>query len=199
MQRSPSLLASSVGKDVDGRLVPSSSTISLLSLGFDQCAIEDEDEEGPDPNPVSRRSSNVFRGTPSQHISHQRHHHYQSAATSNRKHSMTKSSPRLIPIKTTQDVPDSPCLDPTSLGNSPSGFWLASQTPPASFRKPSFLNMTQRIKKPDLGNTSPRLLPLNTPTEPPMTPLMLSISQREDAEPESDTNDTLDQHDEASA
>ncbi|CCG25515.1 hypothetical protein CORT_0C01380 [Candida orthopsilosis Co 90-125] len=99
-------------------------------------------------------------------------------------------------LSTPGTVPNSPNLDPVSLGGSPSRFWLSSQTPPsssanilktganqqASFQshhsKPQYIvhkagsgAMYKAVK----GDDSPVLNPVQTPIEdPPMTPLFLS-------------------------
>lgn len=88
-------------------------------------------------------------------------------------------------------VPDSPNLNPTSLGASPSRFWLSSQTPPQSLTHPTSMmamshgggSHTQPIAiggQARFGGDhfkssgSPVLNPVQTPKEePPMTPLYL--------------------------
>ncbi|ODQ83198.1 hypothetical protein BABINDRAFT_159638 [Babjeviella inositovora NRRL Y-12698] len=98
-------------------------------------------------------------------------------------------------------VPDSPNLDPISVGGSPSKFWLNPPMPIAhtspeiiqrqaaspplyvmaqlSPQQPSLLLvrgiLPAAISIPINGDESPNLMPVNTPSEaPPMTPLQLS-------------------------
>lgn len=177
----PIILASSVGKEMDGRMIPSSSTISLLSLnaqnndnGYNMESIEHGGNSGNEDfgNTVSPKtlSNNQFTGKytssaiPSNpnsqaafmdrkaghnnitsrnsltHLNQQRLQQYQRFPAA----SLQISGPQLemglsatsqsIPIenKSVNVVPDSPNLDPISVGGSPSGLWLSNQTPSRS-------------------------------------------------------------------
>lgn len=170
----PQLLATSVGKDMDGRLIPSSSTISLLSLShLDEPRLKITPSKSfnmtsrqyppayldrknsytnmpPGPsNAYVIPSKNSYTNIPSKnsitHLSQQRLQNYH-RLTSPPPGSVTSptnpmspahldsfySTTLSIPIQNATIVPDSPNLDPTSLGGSPSRFWLTSQTPPRS-------------------------------------------------------------------
>lgn len=177
----PELLASSVGKEIGGRLVPSSSTISLLSLNdhqdmdtafstvktsyqmtspkFNQFPSENtplphaqhgfvqhtQPQLGMIPPFMDRKNSfsNMMLMMSSRNsITHQRLQPYQKFTSPPPTNSAPVSPPMIqleyyhsltIPISINKlVVPDSPNLDPTSLGGSPSKFWLSSQTPPRS-------------------------------------------------------------------
>ena len=70
-------------------------------------------------------------------------------------------------------IPDSPNLDPVSLGGSPSRFWLSSQTPPISTNNSFKSRPTVALH--NNGSSSPVLYPVQTPIEElPMTPLFLN-------------------------
>ena len=112
----PELLATSVGKEVDGRLIPSSSTISLLSLN-----------QSP-----SLRNSTTTSYTNLQHLQRMQPYHNQKVTTSPADYTHSFSTSRFIPIQQ-QPPPDSPNLAPISLGSSPSRFWLSS--PPKSMNR----------------------------------------------------------------
>lgn len=148
----PELLATSVGKDSDGRLIPSSSTISLLSLSNNAASVATnflEFAPGPKQPPAGvqapmppvmdrKNSYNNMRSRNSlTHLSQQRLQPYQkltSPTVGSSAEFTSISSPRNIPMARNQGfmTPDSPSLDPTSVGGSPSRFWLSSQTPPRS-------------------------------------------------------------------
>lgn len=172
----PILLASSVGKEIDGRLVPSSSTISLLSLNgqnsgsgcLETTEIDGNGESSAHGNMMSpKNSNNHFAGnynyshmtsntTPQTafmdrklghtnitsknsltHLNQIRLQPYQrfsspsSQQTFIQQEITSSTTCQGIPIenKSSTIVPDSPSLDPTSVGGSPSGLWLSSQTP----------------------------------------------------------------------
>lgn len=210
----PSLLATSVGNDHDGRLIPSSSTISLLSLNnnmnsgqfYTSHMEHSTGNKGPvvgfnNTNPERVNSYTNLRSRNSiTHLGQQRLQPY---------HKMTSpivppvgeftsiSSPKNIPWSKNQMItPDSPNLHPTSIGESPSRFWLNAQTPPNSLAMAKAKNKfigngglgltplhpinnerqpfphTINITK---GGDSPTLNPVQTPVEDmPMTPLYLS-------------------------
>ncbi|EGV61280.1 hypothetical protein PSN45_001362 [Yamadazyma tenuis] len=153
----PTLLATSVGKDLDGRLIPSSSTISLMSLndqhqhlspnlpqqqfltgGFTTSpqqqplgsqGLDDPNYTLSSKNILDRKSGLRSRNSIT-HLNQKRFETYQrmSSPTTNEDDHSTSQS---IPING-KLIPDSPNLDPTSLTGSPSRFWLSSQTPPRS-------------------------------------------------------------------
>lgn len=156
----PELLATSVGKDSDGRLIPLSSTISLLSLSNNttggaptllelvlfvkqqqpQLQLQQLQAAQPPVAPVMDRknSHNNMRSRNSlTHLHQQRLQPYQKLTLPTPPaHSefTTFATPQSIPVPRQQGImtPDSPNLDPTSVGGSPSRFWLSSQTPPRS-------------------------------------------------------------------
>lgn len=148
----PELLATSVGKDNDGRLIPSSSTISLLSLSnnaasaatnyLEFAAVQKQPSLGlllvPAPPAMDRINSytNMRSRNSLTHLSQQRLQPYQkltSPTVGSSAEFTSISSPLNIPVTRNQGfTPDSPNLDPTSIGGSPSRFWLSSQTPPRS-------------------------------------------------------------------
>ncbi|SGZ54535.1 CIC11C00000003574 [Sungouiella intermedia] len=153
----PELLATSVGKDNDGRLLPSSSTISLLSLSNNAVSVSTNyldftpvQKQAPPVVPsgvpavpmapiMDRKNSyNNMRSRNSlTHLSQQRLQPYQkltSPTVGSSAEFSSMTSPQNIPMPRNQSfmTPDSPNLDPTSLGGSPSRFWLSSQTPPRS-------------------------------------------------------------------
>ncbi|EMG49114.1 hypothetical protein G210_0199 [Candida maltosa Xu316] len=183
----PELLASSVGKEFDGRIIPSSSTISLLSLN------QQEIYHSPKSlnQSLSSTTTNININGSTYHPSFltrknsmasysnlQRLQPYQKLTSppppqqQQQQHDYIHSNG--IPIQSLP--PDSPNLDPVSLNGSPSRFWLSSQTPPASnnnsyknhYTKTYYINTTG-------VSTSPVLNPVQTPIEePPMTPLFLN-------------------------
>lgn len=173
----PILLASSVGKEIDGRMIPSSSTISLLSLngqnsGQGGC-FETTELDGNGGNSAHgtmtspKNSNNHFAGnynyshitsntTPQTafmdrklghnnitsknsltHLNQIRLQPYQRFSSPSsqqpfiQQETTSNTTCQSIPIenKSSMIVPDSPSLDPTSVGGSPSGLWLSSQTP----------------------------------------------------------------------
>ncbi|CDK26425.1 unnamed protein product [Kuraishia capsulata CBS 1993] len=198
---SPELLASSVGNEVDGRLVPSSSTISLLSLSMQQ---QQQQQQQTDESAILSSQIPINFTRMSSFNQQQRHQHYQSSSNltniasgfSSRRVSMNspgvvqlpsfKTSPREIPPR--EDfTPDSPNLNPVSLGGSPSKFWLTSQTPPNSLpflqlqriNSSQHLNSLRGVSRGSMNRgvgASPVLFPVGTPYDggPPMTPLQLS-------------------------
>lgn len=203
----PELLASSVGKDLDGRLIPSSSTISLLSLNHNNNKNNNNNNNNSNDNYSNNNSNNYLTTSPNPnsnlnqyniqsylpsprsniqlnqpqpqsqtqpqnqintsfidrknsyhnitsrnsitHLNHIRLQPYQKFTSPSPTlpqaqqqqdyvtfHTNSNATSQSIPIDnkngTSLMVPDSPCLDPTSLGGSPSRFWLSSQTPPRS-------------------------------------------------------------------
>lgn len=165
----PPLLATSVGKDLDGRIIPSSSTISLLSLSNNSHSNSTSNfaagvpsnitnfvgnpaniadlqfssnklTQTFTPNSIERGNSfsNLRSRNSFNHLGQQRLQPYQkltSPAMVGGPEFASISSPQNIPLKrnfSSLFTPSSPNLDPTSVANSPSGFWLNSQTPPAS-------------------------------------------------------------------
>lgn len=156
-QPEPALLATSVGKDSDGRLIPSSSTISLLSLN-----------QAPVP-PTAHLSEMAFSGIKGSLIPGDRASSYTNLRSRNSithlnqqrlqpYHKLTSpipnvssefpasSSPSFVPLaRNISYTPDSPNLDPISGHGSPSRFWLSSQTPPktamSSLRTPNKSNL----------------------------------------------------------
>ncbi|KAK6459765.1 uncharacterized protein RJT20DRAFT_132883 [Scheffersomyces xylosifermentans] len=165
----PELLASSVGNEMDGHIIPSSSAISLLSLNSHahtthtlQSDLHPEKAVSPKIPQQAQQGAfadrkNSFTNIKSRnsltHLTQQRLQPYQrftspppalqqqtqqqQPLTQNgfpndfyTSHSTSQSIPINNPIIGTE--PDSPNLDPTSIGGSPSRFWLSSQTPPHS-------------------------------------------------------------------
>lgn len=148
----PELLATSVGKDSDGRLIPLSSTISLLSLSNNTGSVATNYLEFPmfakqapppavQPVPPVMDRKNSYNNMRSRnsltHLHQQRLQPYQkltSPTIGSSAEFTTLTSPQTIPTARSQGfmTPDLPNLDPTSIGGSPSRFWLSSQTPPRS-------------------------------------------------------------------
>lgn len=151
----PELLATSVGRDGDGRLIPSSSTISLLSLNNNSlnnnsvatnyldllpakpAAYLEFLPSKPVPPVMDRKNSynNIRSRNSLTHLTQQRLQPYQkltSPSMPGNAEFASLASPQNIPGLRNQGMiaPDSPNLDPTSIGGSPSRFWLSSQTPP---------------------------------------------------------------------
>lgn len=209
----PTLLATSVGKDLDGRLIPSSSTISLLSLNNNNVAGSAATNYmdvhfGGKPVPERANSYTNIRSRNSlTHLSQQRLQPYQkitSPTPAAQAEFASMTSPQNIPFARTHShgqAPDSPNLDPTSLGGSPSRFWLNSQTPPRSLsgslksrgqlfqltplhgqpqpgqqhRMQGSINSTSKAINIRSGGDLPVLNPVQTPLEDlPMTPLYLN-------------------------
>ncbi|KAK6460457.1 hypothetical protein DFJ63DRAFT_337828 [Scheffersomyces coipomensis] len=260
----PELLATSVGKEIDGTLLPSSSTISLLSLNYNH----DQSQQAPihhhqpqpqqqqqylynqkspkvlqqstfqqqpplqQPTSIDRKNSfsNIISRGSLTHLNQQRLQPYQrltspppppppassassNPTTSNVTHyypeyilSHSTTTAQTIPTKNNlpsnpndmvMEVPESPYLDATSVGGSPSRFWLSSQTPPNGQRTlnrnhmyqpqhPTYIPLTNvnnttqvsssiPINSTTNGGDSPTLDPVQTPLEdPPMTPLYLN-------------------------
>lgn len=173
----PIILASSVGKEIDGRLIPSSSTISLLSLNgqnsgqggcYDTTEVDGNGgSSGYGTMTSPKNSNNHFAGnynyshitsntTPQTafmdrklghnnitsrnsltHLNQIRLQPYQRFSSPSsqqpfiQQETTSSTTCQSIPIenKSSIIVPDSPSLDPTSVGGSPSGLWLSSQTP----------------------------------------------------------------------
>lgn len=195
----PELLATSVGKDSNGQLIPSSSNISLFLLN------QSQQYQSPQPQYYfhSNLSSYVPGQTPDDKHKPKRHNSYNSLnqrrfesyrLTSPPIHSSKSPSPVIpqehfssmiasIPINAKNiAIPDSPNLDPTSLTNSPSRFWLSSQTPPKSINNsykrlpvlPEQAIYDPRLEPVTKSNVSPILNPVQTPNGDPMTPLYLN-------------------------
>lgn len=170
----PELLATSVGRDMDGRLIPSSSTISLLSLNnqhqqqqqflspqFQQQATFNL---SPQPNQnqfddanynYGARKSNIRSRNSVTHLNQKRYETYQKLTSPPPQDHSTSQS---IPINNKIITPDSPNLDPTSLNGSPSRFWLSSQTPPRSlnnsYKKLSTLSQMPNHQQPPQSQMS---------------------------------------------
>ncbi|ODV84381.1 hypothetical protein CANARDRAFT_181829, partial [[Candida] arabinofermentans NRRL YB-2248] len=174
-EESPDLLATSVGVDGEGRLVPSSSNISLLSLNqqFAQATTSTTNiTSGFHTNPAL--SSDTANNS-------QQQHHRKTNSTS--RHTETQS----IQIHNGME-PDSPSLNPTSLAGSPSNFYLNHSSPPGSLKShnTSYINLNAPLSLThsqtaransmtnSIGGRSPDFLPVSS-TLPPMTPLNLSI------------------------
>lgn len=241
----PPLLATSVGNDLEGRFLPSSSTISLLSLSNNSHnnsvsnlaanASSDISQTtsilGNPPHYIDQHFSqnkpmaqtftttsiergNSFSNLRSRNFHNlsgqqrlQPYHKITSPAIPSGAEFMSFSSPQNIPLKrnfSSLFTPSSPSLDPTSVANSPSGFWLSSQTPPRSTNTaikvkaaitplgnnhqtmpmagtPSSENqgslhlVSKHINIQRSGGDSPILNPVQTPIEDmPMTPLYLN-------------------------
>ncbi|CAN3376300.1 hypothetical protein DIRU0_E26610 [Diutina rugosa] len=163
----PEFRPQSCGKDAAGRLIPSTSSISLLNLNND---IPRSPSMMMSPQPSDRKNSFAH---------HQRLHHYRSV------YSPPNDQPS-SPVA----VPDSPSLDPTSLGGSPpSRLWLSSSAAPATAAGeapspspasvPGFhqVRQTVYIRTTPKPAMSPVLFPVQTPLEePPITPLTLTHS-----------------------
>ena len=151
----PQLLASSVGKDLDGKLIPSSSTISLLSLNQDVPPRSNEQSQQRQQQQQQQLSLSMTKTSRTTSYSNlQRLQPYQRAATTSppfqQHHSQqsqvsSRSSPEVVGfqpfamqsnyntnmlLSIPGTIPSSPNLDPVSLGGSPSRFWLSAQTPP---------------------------------------------------------------------
>lgn len=191
----PELLALSVGKEIDGRMIPSLSTISLLSLNQDSCQTY-QTVAAPQPArvlpqmalnpqmqpikpPLTSRNSTTRLGLRLQT------YRLPTPGNANLHSQLQGGGTAAIPIR--GGVPDSPMLDPTSVGGLPSRFWLSSQTPPrslgGSYKQRTHVMpmlqiqpvMPEPIYAGKGGGSSPILYPVQTPSEdPPMTPLYLN-------------------------
>lgn len=243
----PPLLATSVGNDLEGRFLPSSSTISLLSLSNNSHNNSVSNIVANVPTDVLQTTGTSMMGNPPHYLEQhsnqnkvmaqtftptsiergnsfsnlrsrnffnlsgqQRLQPYQkvsSPAIPSGAEFVSFSSPQNIPLKrnfSSLFTPSSPSLDPTSVANSPSGFWLNSQTPPrcsntvikvkgstTSFGNnfqttPLAVNtrtedegslhlVSKHINIQRSGGDSPILNPVQTPIEDmPMTPLYLN-------------------------
>lgn len=169
----PELLATSVGKGIDGKLIPSSLTISLLSLNANSLS-----SIGQLPQLVDRRNSH---GPPLRtsltHLHHQRLHPYHKLTLAGQ-----EPTPSIHMVRSSGMIsaPDLPNLDPTSLGTLPSRFWLGSQTPPkllsGSYKRSLHGHNGHNTRRINRGDELPTLPPVQTPMEDlPMTPLHLSL------------------------
>lgn len=215
----PELLATSVGKELDGRIIPSSSTISLLSLNSNNFLSLNNDSYQSNkpaqfPPLLDRKNSHptlIASRNSITHLNQQRLQPYlkiNSPSVPANADFHNSTSPQVIPLSRNHSfqhiTPDSPNLDPVSLGGSPSRFWLSSQTPPkshsGSFSRSHVFPMTQLHSTPHTtqqngqyfavgsansvskainikgsGGDSPVLNPVQTPIEDmPMTPLYLN-------------------------
>lgn len=165
----PELLASSVGKEVDGIIVPLSSTISLLSLNNQSLNAQQDDYEAPQGqssmptqiqyfgqagqmHPIGApvinhpQTIHIDRKTPYNNLgslssrtslaqlSSRRYQPYHKFCSPSVGHPVAQQEvfySQAIPIDGKHmRIPESPNLNPTSLGGSPSRFWLTNQTPP---------------------------------------------------------------------
>jgi hypothetical protein len=155
-QPEPQILATSAGNDSNGTLITSTSNISLLSLNHEFPVLMNSPKIIPNTSFILDRKNS--------HASQQRIQHYQKFAPSNVEFSAS------VPINV---PPDSPNLVPTSVGGSPSRFWLSNQTPPRSINDVTKVipSLFTGPKSKRVG--SPILNPVQT-QDPPMTPLYLS-------------------------
>lgn len=165
----PELLASSVGKEVDGIIVPLSSTISLLSLNNQSLNAHQDDYEAAQSHsgmptqiqyggqagqmhtmgaPVINHPQTIHidRKTPYNNLGSLSSRTSLSQLSSRRYQPYHKFCPPSVGQPVAQQevfysqaipidgkhmrIPESPNLNPTSLGGSPSRFWLTNQTPP---------------------------------------------------------------------
>jgi hypothetical protein len=199
----PQLLALLVGKEFDGRMIPSSSTILLLLLLHQPDAPKVTRGFNAPPlaaAPIDRKLS--MNNIPSRHLLT----HFKRLPQSQTQPPLLPplqapppaayASAAPMPIARAPVVPDSPNLDPTLLGGLPLRFWLLLQTPPRSLAG-SFngrpLHHLQPMMIPERsnyiaaphkklapGDASPTLNPVLTPVEEtPMTPLYLSQHREE--------------------
>lgn len=200
----PELLALSVGKEIDGRIIPSSSTISLLSLnqdleGSNQPVVVSAPQQNSNrvlPQVFQNAQMQPFKPAPitsRNSVTRLNQHSFQTyrlpppPSNATLHSQLAGQTPAAIPIR--EVVPDSPMLDPTSIGGLPSRFWLSSQTPPrslaGSYKNKSYqlqmlqMHGTMAAREPMYvakgGGSSPILYPVQTPSEdPPMTPLYLN-------------------------
>lgn len=194
----PSLLATSVGKEQGGRFLPSSSTISLLSLsnnsnhciangqvnasgninnslsGISNATAHNRDHNslnylenlnqklGQSFAPLERgnSSSNVRSRNWLNLSGQQRLQQYQRLTSPGLTFgefalisSLTSiTCPQNIPMKKSPQLlftPSSPSLDPTSVANSPSGFWLNSHSPPNTYITDKVEELKEKMNKVD--------------------------------------------------
>ncbi|KAG7661260.1 uncharacterized protein J8A68_005256 [[Candida] subhashii] len=176
----PELLAISEGQTMDGRMIPSTSSISLLSLN-QQHQQQQQHDSGVSPKynhffhhhiphqpfpPLDRKNSfGQKRNSLTHNLNQQRLQTYHKAPSPptiqcNQEYVFTHSNSNgqsvLIhqsannnhnPLLKEEDeeglVPDSPNLDPISVGGSPSRFWLTSGTPPRSLNSSYNTSRTQ--------------------------------------------------------
>lgn len=186
---SPTLMATSMDSN---RLLPSLSTISLLSLGRDQqyqqqymdnnssstCSpeLKKRTTAGGSSRPGSRTTSFSSHARASFH--QQRHPQMYRRASQQQ---VQQAQQQQITIQ----IPETPHFGPTSVTSSPSGFILSQQQLPASLQRqhgfPPGLNRqnssnttTTTTATLTNGSSSPLLYPVGNNDEVPMTPLMLS-------------------------
>lgn len=187
----PQLLALLVGKDLDGRMIPSSSTILLLLLlhQIDAPKVTRGFNAPPAATPIdrilSRHLLTHFKRLPQSQTQPPLLPPLQAPPGA------AYASATPMPIARAPAVPDLPSLDPTLLGGLPLRFWLLLQTPPRSLAGsfnplqpmviPERSNYTAAPhKKLAAGDASPTLNPVLTPVEEtPMTPLYLSQHREE--------------------
>ncbi|RKP29132.1 hypothetical protein METBISCDRAFT_24514 [Metschnikowia bicuspidata] len=240
----PPLLATSVGSDSEGRMLPSSSTISLLSLSNNSnsnnnsiapnnmnrancsCNIDGNTSNsmdfpynsskllGQNITLASMERGNSFSSLRSRksfsYVSQQTLQHYQrmtSTALPTGVEFPSIFSSQNIPLKrnfSSLFTSSSQSLDPTSVANSPSGFWSSSQTPPGytsslgiykgistklggihhitpvsgavGLERQGLLHLgSKHVNIQRSGSDSPVLYPVQTPLEDmPITPLYLN-------------------------
>ncbi|CAK9439039.1 uncharacterized protein LODBEIA_P32630 [Lodderomyces beijingensis] len=224
----PELLASSVGKnDVNGKLIPSSSTISLLSLNHQELSSpklmhasssQQQQQQPPQPQPVAQpillRKNSELSGfsnlqrlstysklaSPLSHLPHPNttaaveFAGFQSLQAASAAAAAAPQSASQVASQAPQappgSIPNSPYLNPTSLGGSPSRFWLSNQeitiasgryqvkvTKSRNNQQQQPVPTQTRNNRPPVsgGDSSPMLNPVQTPLEdPPMTPLFLN-------------------------
>ncbi|WLF79992.1 hypothetical protein PVL30_003760 [Lodderomyces elongisporus] len=153
----PQLLASSIGKDHNGKLIPSSSTISLLSLDssispkywIHQQQQQSSSSQQPQQSQSQHQSGDGRIGLVRNNSDNKSYSNIQRLQTyaklTSPSSSTSANGAEYISIQPSQGfghlsgtpysvpntIPNSPNLDPTSLGGSPSRFWLNSQTPPS--------------------------------------------------------------------
>lgn len=236
----PELLATSVGKDLEGRLIPSSSTISLLSLsnnnnnnstpnitgsiGYGPSSYGDSHTTltGKMLQMTPAHPTNVFTNNAAAMTTADRKSSYGNLRSRNSithlsqqrlllyHRTLTPNVTQMAQFETSPQhgaqprnpifAPDSPSLDPTSLGGSPLRFWLNAQTPPNLMQRirnmmaaaavneyhalpsnqtqPAQISQNSVLQAIDIGrraSDSPTLNPVQTPLEEvPMTPLYLN-------------------------
>lgn len=141
----PCLRASSVTNDINGNMVPSLSNISLLSLNNYNGVGNEREVPRTSTSPGINNANNLINVTPKMkkptsldYINQQRFpvqsRHPAAHQQTGKDFFSYTATPPSIPInkKAPLGTPDSPPLRPTSIGESPSGFCLSSQTPPRS-------------------------------------------------------------------
>ena len=140
----PCLRASSVTNDINGNMVPSLSNISLLSLNNYNSVSSEREVPRTSTSPGINNATlinvtpKVKKPTSLDYINQQRFpvqsRHPPAHQQSGQDLFSYTATPPSIPINKKAPIrtPDSPPLKPTSIGESPSGFCLSSQTPPRS-------------------------------------------------------------------